>query len=389
MRVYYISLYCLLRPSTNRIFDVRFCEGLAQNGIKVELIYPYLYMPYNIRKQDVNEHYGIRAQIKLKQMRMPAHEKLPNSLFAAIALIYNFALSLRLSISHRKAEDSAVIVSRHLNSLLPALLLRKARLLDFDVKIVHLLSEVKSSKRYKWLYRHADGFIGLNSAILDDLAKWCDKSKVLNMGSPVPESHFDHLWDRETARAKLNLNVNGQQLVVYTGKLYKGQKEVAHILEAAAKLPRVHFLFTGGKPEVIRMYEEQCRGEGIYNVTFTGFIDDSTRIRYYQMAADVLVSYYTTQDHFVQYNFPQKITEYMAACRPIVTPDYLATRDVLNESNAIFVKPGNSASLVAGIRKAVEDRSYAESIALQAYRDVQELTFKKRARLLIDFLKAV
>ena len=79
----------------------------------------------------------------------------------------------------------------------------------------------------------------------------------------------------------------------------------------------------------------------------------------------------------------------MAARRPIVTPDYPATRDILNESNAIFVKPENSASLAAGIKRAVGNSAEAEHVAEQAYQDVQEITFKKRTRVLINFLKAL
>ena len=126
--------------------------------------------------------------------------------------------------------------------------------------------------------------------------------------------------------------------------------------------------------------------KGVNNVIFTGFFDDSTFVRNFQIASDVLVSYYTSKDHMIEFNYPQKVNEYLSTGNPVVTPDFPATRDVLNESNVIFVAPDQPAALAKGIRKAVEEKEYAKKIANQAMEDVKHLTFESRTRELLDFV---
>lgn len=182
----------------------------------------------------------------------------------------------------------------------------------------------------------------------------------------------------------LGLSVN-KPLVVYTGKLYVNQREAECILEAASLLPGFHFLLTGGKDHVVDHYRRWCAERGISNVTFTGFLRDYTRVGYYQAAADILISYYTDQDHLVRYNLPQKIGEYMLTRNPIVTCNYPATADVLNEMNALFVEPENATALAEGIQRASDNTEISARVAAQAFADAREMTFRNRTGILMEF----
>ena len=79
----------------------------------------------------------------------------------------------------------------------------------------------------------------------------------------------------------------------------------------------------------------------------------------------------------------------MLAGNPIVTCDFPATRDVLSASNAILVPAERADSLVSGIRRAIEDRELAAGLARQAFHDVAEMTYKKRALVLRSFFESV
>jgi glycosyltransferase involved in cell wall biosynthesis len=143
---------------------------------------------------------------------------------------------------------------------------------------------------------------------------------------------------------------------------------------------------TGGKPEAVAYWIDYCRGKGIDNTIFTGYIHDYRRIRYYQYAADVLVSFYTHQAHDVRYNLPNKICEYMLTGNPIVSPDYPATRDLLHKDNCIFTRPEDSTDLAKHIREAIENRTESTEKAERAAREVREITFRKvTERLLRQF----
>lgn len=43
LRIIVLSPYCLLRPTTNRIYDMRMSDALAGHGAEVEIVYPYIY----------------------------------------------------------------------------------------------------------------------------------------------------------------------------------------------------------------------------------------------------------------------------------------------------------------------------------------------------------
>jgi glycosyltransferase involved in cell wall biosynthesis len=201
--------------------------------------------------------------------------------------------------------------------------------------------------------------------------------------NPISEKQVRDRVSREEARRRLALGVDGP-LVAYTGKLFIGQQEAEWILEAARRLPDCVFLFTGGRPNVVAHYREWCRRAGLERVRFTGFIDDYTRIADYQQAADVLVSYYSPREHDVRYNLPNKMCEYMLTGNVIVTSDFPAVRDVLNEGNAIFVAPEDPEALAVGIRWAIENRDAAGRLAARASVDVAAMTFAKRTRMLLD-----
>ena len=104
----------------------------------------------------------------------------------------------------------------------------------------------------------------------------------------------------------------------------------------------------------------------IRNVILTGF-ERFTAIRDYQLAADALVSLLYLEDHMVEFNYPQKINEYLSTGNPVVfltSPLHV----MINDRNVIFVEPDDSKALLNGIRKAIEQPEWAARIAAQAKR---------------------
>ncbi len=78
----------------------------------------------------------------------------------------------------------------------------------------------------------------------------------------------------------------------------------------------------------------------------------------------------------------------MLTGNPIVSPNFEATRDVLNEENAIFVEPEDLESLKGGLVEAAENRLLSERKAKNAAQSAQNYTFKKSIeRLLIPLVK--
>ena len=390
MKIFYFSIFDVFRARTNQIADIRLCEGFAQAGCNVEMITPYVYRPDNMRRDEIFDFYGVETPFRLTILRTPFVDHMRAIVVLPVMLAFVLLATLRILVVNRGELADTVVISRTPDLLLPVLVLKRLFRMRRGPLVVTWAHELIFRRRYEWVYRNSDAVVGTNSAITEDLVSKLGiaKERTAISLNPISESQLRGRVSRDAARAALGLNVE-RPLVVYTGKVGVGIREIAYILEAAAMLPDYQFLFTGGKPEAVRHYKEQCERRGIRNVTFVGFLHDYSQVRNYQAASDVLVSYYTTEDHMTRYNLPNKICEYMLSGSPIVSCDFPATRDVLNANNAIFVAPESADELVRGIRLAVENGELARAVAERAYQDVRQMTFRRRAESLVSFFRTL
>jgi len=84
---------------------------------------------------------------------------------------------------------------------------------------------------------------------------------------------------------------------------------------------------------------------------------------------------------------PLKMFEYMAAQRPIIASDLPSIREILNENNAVLIKPDSPDDLARGIEQLLKKPDFSAKIAKRAYQDVQRYTWQKRTEKILDFIK--
>jgi glycosyltransferase involved in cell wall biosynthesis len=124
------------------------------------------------------------------------------------------------------------------------------------------------------------------------------------------------------------------------------------------------------------------------NVTLTGFLYRPETTRYYQQAANVLVSYYSARDHpYAQHNLPNKLAEYMSTGNPAVVADFSAVRDIATPDTAVLVEPDKPAALVDAIARIVSQPAAFSERAQRARALIRERTFERVAGELVDFLR--
>lgn len=392
MKIYYFSPYDILRPRTNQVGDMRLCEGFVQNGADVDLIIPFVYRKDNIPKEKIWEFYGLEDRFNIRFLKTWFTSDVAGVWMFSIMSLLNCMVFTGIMIRSWFAKENVYIISRTPMLLRPFLNIRKV--VPFacrKIRIVSWIHELKLSPAYRFVYKNADGVMGTNSSLTNDLIKETGKlkEKTCVTLNPISIAQLRNRPTKEEARKETGLN-GVYPLIVYTGKIgLVYNKEIIHILEAAELLPNYHFLFTGGKDDAISKLKAWCEQHHVRNVTFTGYIPDYTKIKYYQSAADILVSYYTSQGHDVRYNFPNKICEYMLTGNVTVTPDFPANRDVAHADNVLFAEPENSKSLAATIQKAAENPELSKKLAERALAEMQEMTFKVRCRIIINFLKTL
>ncbi len=385
----YLSPYDILRPRTNQVSDVRFTEGFAQNGCDAHLIVPFVERPDNIRKEDVYPTYGLDASVNIHYLPTSFSNDVHGKKQLFLVAWHCIWQCIRI-LKNKKPHQKIYIISRSTHLLRPCFLLRKLMPRTFEnCKLIHWAHDFHTGKMYSAIYKKSDYLLATNSSILNELLKITSRKQgsggiTLN---PITEKQARQHISKADARRETGLEYIKKPLIVYTGKLGTHyDKEIIFILTAASLLPDYQFLLTGGKPETVAYWEDYSKNKKIQNVIFTGYLYDYSKIILYQHAADVLLSYYTSQGHDVRYNLPNKICEYMLSGNVIITPDYPATADLLNPDNCIFTKAEDAIALADSIRFAIENPEIAGKKAANAARDVKEITFKKiSAKLLQQF----
>jgi glycosyltransferase involved in cell wall biosynthesis len=166
--------------------------------------------------------------------------------------------------------------------------------------------------------------------------------------------------------------VTDEKVVVYTGTISK-LKGVDYLVEAARLMPEVKFVLAG------ILHKDFLNFVWPDNVEYVGKVEQS-ELPQILSRASVLVIPHPDNEYSQS---PMKLFEYMASGVPIVSTNLVSLREVLNEKNAVLVKPNDPEALKEGIEKAFGRTDLGE----QAKVDVLEYTWEKRGEKISNFIK--
>jgi len=212
---------------------------------------------------------------------------------------------------------------------------------------------------------------------------------VLVAPNGVELDRYDGLPDAPQARRELNLPEG--PTVGFTGHIYPG-RGADLLFELARQMPRVNFLWVGGTPELVEVWRGRLQQAGITNVTMPGFIPHG-RIPLYQAAAEILLMPYSRSvaassgQNIGEVINPMKMFEYMASRRAIVTADLPSIREVLHAGTAVFCEPEAVGVWRSEIEALLSDERRRAALGTRARREVEELTWKKRAERVLGKLR--
>lgn len=382
MKIFYISQFDALRPRTNQLSDLRMCDGLLENKTDLTLITPKVNSEFNLPLQDILKNAGVNKEMKVDLLACLANNELNRINF----ILFLLNLSIKLIWKSLFSKEEIFVFSRSFGVVYLANRLKKLFWLR-NMKTAIWSHDFKANKIYRSVYEQSDYVFATNSSILESVKNLTGRSFISNQITlnPITEDQLSNWPSKAQSRQKLGLDSN-QLYVVYTGKFYVGQKETKYFLEAAKVFPNAKFIITGGRPKVIKHYQSEYGH--LSNLILTGFLDNYQELAYYQSAADILVSYYTIQDHQVDYNLPQKMIEYMVSGGAIITPEFKSTQDILNETNAYFVKPESQGDLNKGLEKLLEEKGLRDKLGSKARKDATNFTFNVSAGKILSIMRS-
>lgn len=171
--------------------------------------------------------------------------------------------------------------------------------------------------------------------------------------------------------------------VGYTGHLYAGRG--AHLMfDLAQEMPDVRFVWAGGEDDAVAKWRSRAAGEGVANLTLTGFVAQET-LPPIQAACDVLLMPYqrriavSSGGDTAPFANPMKAYEYLAAGRPILASDLPAIREILHKDWAVLLPPDNIGAWRDAIRGLQADPARRRQLGAAAQRQAEGHSWRGRA----------
>ncbi len=370
MKFFYIANIRMPTEKAHGLQIMKMCESFARQGAEVELVVPWRFNPI---KEDPFEYYGVEKNFKIK--KIIALDSVKFGKIGFLIQSFSFAKSAFWYALFRKAD---AVYSR---DELPLFFL------SFFKKNLFWESH---NGRFNFIIKRVlikcKGIVSISGGLKDFYkTKGIDANKILVARDGVDLEEFNIDISREKARQKLNLPLD-KKIILYTGSFYLYDwKGIDVLLEASKHFSDKHlFLFVGGSGDEIKKIKDKYKSANILLLDHKPHRD----IPYYLKAADVLILPNKKGDEISEkYTSPLKLFEYMAAEKPIVASNLSSIREILSKENAVLVEPNNSHSLAAGIVKAMENPDFSDKMLKQAYKDVQNYTWQKRAQKIMEILK--
>jgi glycosyltransferase involved in cell wall biosynthesis len=376
---------------------VKFCEAVAEKHADVTLVSQRIKVLETepTATRSIWDVFGVEREFDLVFVRLPIRQDRLSSpaaraLQRAARSVGYPLVTARLLLRSARGHVPAALYTKNYGLVAGLWLARCLR--PRDTLILFEAHVPPHNRLQRWALRNADGIIcngyAVHKVLLDRGLTTPERSIAVHQGfSPDRYPQGRRTQTQDDARRRLGW-AHADKVAVYTGKVYWPYEEVSLLLEAATRLAPddVRMVIVGGRADHVRLWREEVVRRGISNVTFVGFVAPA-QVADYQVAADVLLSYYPSGMELNDYRSPGKLFEYMASGTPIVAADYASLREVLtHEVNALLVEPDAPEALAEAVRRLVSDRALSSRLGCQAQEDAQQYTWTARAAKVFAFV---
>ncbi len=396
MKLFYIANARIPTEKAHGIQIMQMLSAFASSKLKaqnskltekteVELVVPYRFNP---TKKDAFDYYDVKRNFRIK--KIPCLDLIPLDKYLGPLAFWiqaiSFAFFAQFYLFFKKPD---IVYTRDKFFVFFSLFKKN---LFFEI---HDFPETKFYF-YKKIFSKAKGIISTNKWKKEELIKrfGIKENKVLVAPNGVDLKKVKSQKSKLKIKEELGLPLGGK-IIGYVGQLKTmGMEKGIDVLIKALKNLRESSLSTilclvGGQRSDILEYKKMVRQMGLSEkeVIFIGQVKHNL-IPFYLKSFDVLVMPFPRTKHYAYYMSPIKMFEYMTSKKPIIASDLPSIREILNEDNAVLVEPDNSKALAKGIKKVLEDESLAERISIQAYQDVQQYTWQRRAERILEFIES-
>jgi len=373
MKLIYIANARIPTEKAHGIQIMQMCEAFTNAGNEVELVLP---QRLNYIKGDPFEYYGVERNFKIK--KLPCLDLIPLDIYLGKLSLWIQAISFNFFVFPYLLLKKADIIYTRDKFLLPLCLLKK-----------NIVYEAHDFSKNYFLYlpflNRLRGMVVITHKLEEFFVKnGIPKNKILVAPDGVDLEKFDIKENQEDCRRKLNLPLD-KKIVLYTGHLYEWKGATTLAASSVSLDEDTFIIFVGGTKEDIERFKSE-----ILNLKSKIWVvghRPHSEIPYWLKAADVLVLPNSAKEEISKFwTSPIKMFEYMASQRPIISSDLPSIREILNGQNCIFCQPGDAEDLAKKIKQVLNNPTLGEKLAGQAYQDVLQYSWDKRARKILEFI---
>ena len=398
MKIIYISAARIPSEKAHPYQILQMCDAFMSIGVQVELLHPRR-RSRNILPNhgEIQHYYGLQNEVNI--ITLPALNTLwiVERYLGALPNLFRFA---QRKAYHLMLDTYYIKAKRYLQShLADKYYCRDIHTFRWFIKNfpqwktqlfleIHDWPVVKSVNSLVSQLETVGGVITITERLKDKCVQYgMDPQRVLVAPDGVNLKRFEDLPTKTQARRSLGMPENGI-IVAYIGHFYPW-KGVETIVRSMDFLPEEYsILLVGGWKDDVTRIKQLAAPAQRKRLSTTGYVPPEEVI-IYLAAADVLVLPTSGNKEIGRYyTSPLKLFEYMAAQRPIVASDLPSLREVLkHKHNAYLVEPDDPQALAEGIHWVVSQPEVAQLMATQAQNDVQEFTWEKRAKRVVEFMR--
>jgi len=374
-KLIYITNTRIPSEKANSYQSMQMCNSFAKIYDEVEMWVPILYNTPELKKHEDNPYsfYGIDKTFEIKKL-WTLDSRILINLNAFIwantkAVMFAFNVLMKL----RKESNNTIVFTRDWYVLKILLFGRKIGLIKNKI----FYEAHKFSNHLVPNFKECDGVIVINN-YLKHLHEERGVNKILVAHDSVNINEYKYISNyKKIDKEKYSL--------VYTGNLFawKGVYALVDSLKYIAK--NIELIIVGGSKNALNEFKKYVKKSEFNNIKLIGHVPKQDTIKYVENA-DILFLPNSAKDKMSLYTSPIKLFEYMASKRPIIASNLPSICEILEDKkNAILCEPDNPKDLADKINWVLENDS--TSIVNQAYEDVQEYTWDKRAEKIKRFME--
>lgn len=358
MQIIYIANARIPTEKAHGIQIMKMCEAFSMQGIEVELVVPWR---FNHIKENPFTYYGVEENFKIKKVF--SIDLVQFGKIGFLVQSFSFAVSSFLYCAFKKVD---FIYSR---DELPLFFL------GFIKKDVVYEAHMP---RFNFIIKRFNKIVTISQGLKNFyIKKGINENKIIIAHDAVDLKDFDIIVDRNHIRQKLGIPLN-KSVIMYLGRIdpWKG---VETLLEASSLVPEMVVVIAGVGSQLKEFKKKYS------NVIFLGHTPYCD-LPQNQRAADVLVIPNSAKSDVSRlYTSPLKVFAHMASNVPIVASDLPSIREVLNERNSVLVEADSPLMLAGSIRNVINDVENTKIRCQQAFKDVLEYSWIKRAQKILNF----